>query len=196
MQWSIIGGLMLFILVLFGLLIFQLQVPELEPLPSPPAFLLEKEAQAGTVYDLAREEALRWQADAELVSAGIVWDDLGPGGVLKRDRWTFQFYSPLQKRVVVIQIKDGKAQRLRTGLVSSPLPLLPLGEWQVKSTQAFETWWEQGGGEFVSQNSPVSISLKLRQQPGEQRLVWSVAGSSSGQHWILQLDGSNGMVLQ
>jgi hypothetical protein len=196
MQWSIVGGLMLFILLLFGILLFQLQVPESVPVPSPPAFLLEREARAETVYGLAREEAVRWQEDAQLVSAGIVWDDLGPGGVLKRDRWTFQFYSPAQQRMAVIQIKDGQAQRLRTGLVSAPLPLLPLEEWQVDSAQAFEAWWEQGGGEFVSQHSPVSISLKLRQQPGEQRLVWSVAGSSSGQHWILQLDGSNGMVLQ
>lgn len=195
-QWAVVGGLMLFILVIFGLLLFQLQVPESSPASPPPAFLLEEEARARTVFPLAQQEALRWQQDAQLSSVGIVWDDLGPGGILKRDRWTFEFYSPSQQQMTVIRVTDGEAQRLRTALLPNRLPLLPLDQWQVDSTQALQTWWERGGGSFVQKHARVSISLKLRLEPEGTRPIWIVAGSSSGQHWVVQLDSSDGTVLQ
>jgi hypothetical protein len=195
-QWTVVGGLMLFILVVFGILLFKLQVPESPPPPPPPAFLLEEEAQARTVFPIAQQEALHWQQDAQLSSAGIVWDDLGPGGILKRDRWTFQFYSPSQQRMTVIRVTDGEAQRLRTALLPNSLPLLPLDQWQVDSAQALQTWWERGGESFVRKHTRVSINLKLRLEPGGTRPVWIVVGSASDQHLAVQVDSSNGKVLQ
>jgi hypothetical protein len=187
---------MLFVLVIFGILLFQLRVPESPPLSPPPPFLLEDAAQARTVFPIAQQEAIRWQQDAQLSSAGIVWDDLGPGGILKRDRWTFQFVSPSQQQMAIIRVRDNQAQRLRTTLLPNRLPALSLDQWQVSSTQALQTWWEQGGGDFVQKHSYVSISLKLRLEPGGARPVWVVVGSSSGSHWIVQLDSSSGTVLQ
>jgi hypothetical protein len=195
-QWAVVGGLMLFILIIFGILLFQLRVPETVPTSPPPPFLLEDAAQARQVFPIAQQEAQSWQQDAQLTSAGIVWDDLGPGGVLKRDRWTFQFSSPSKQQMLVVQIRDNKAQRLRTTLLPNRLPALPLDRWQVSSTQAFQTWWQQGGGDFVQQHLYVSISLKLRLEPGDTRPVWIVAGSSSGSHWIVRLDSNDGTVLQ
>jgi hypothetical protein len=187
---------MLFILVIFGILLFQLQVPEAPPTPPPPAFLLEDTAQARTAFVIAQPEALRWQQDAQLSSAGIVLDDLGPGGVLERDRWTFQFYSPSQQQMAVIRVVDAEAQRLRTALMPNRLPVLSPDQWQIDSTQALQTWWERGGGDFVRKHARVSISLKLRLEPDGTRPIWIVAGSSSGQHWVVQLDSSDGTVLQ
>jgi len=194
-QWAIVVGLLFFILVIFGILIFQLQVPDLPPTPAPPAFLLTDEARARTVLPIAQQEALRWREDAQLSSAGIVWDDLGPGGILKRDRWTFEFYSPSQQRMVLIRVVDGQPQRLRTALLPNHLPELPLERWQVDSAQALQTWWERGGGDFVRRHTRMSISLKLRVEPQGTRLLWIVAGSSSGQHWVVQIDAEDGTVL-
>lgn len=194
-QWAVVAGLLLFILVIFGVLLVQLQVPGLPPTPPPPAFLLDAEARAQTVLPIAQEEALRWQKDAQLSAAEIIWDDLGPGGILKRSRWTFEFYSPSQQQMAVIRVIDGKAERLRTTLLPNPLPILAFDQWHVDSTQALRTWWEKGGGDFVQQHVQVSISLKLRMDPKGTRLLWIVAGSSSDEHRVTQIDCANGAVL-
>ena len=194
-QWSVVIGLLFFILVIFGVLLFQLQVPEQSPTPPPPAFLLEQEAQARTMLPVAEQEARQWQADALLSSIGTVWDDLGPGGILKRDRWTFEFYSPSQQQMAVIRVSDGQAETLRTALLPNRLSALPVDQWLVDSTEALETWWERGGGDFVQQHTHVAISLKLRMEPKGTRPMWVVAGSSSGQHWVVQVDSRDGTVL-
>jgi hypothetical protein len=195
-QWAVVVGLLFFVLIVFGILLYQLRVPEQSPTSLPPAFLLEEEAEVRTGYSIAQREALRWQADAQLSSAGIVWDDLGPGGILKRDRWTFEFYSPLRQQMAIVRVVNGQAERLRTALVPNRLPILPLELWQVDSTQALQTWWERGGAVFVQQHVPVSISLKLRVEPHGTRPLWIVTGSSSGQHWVVQVDGGDGTVVQ
>ncbi len=195
-QWTVVTGLLLFILVIFGILLFQLRVPEQRSTPPPPAFLLEEGAQARTVLPIAQQEALRWQEDAQLTSAGVVWDDLGPGGILKRDRWTFEFYSPSQQRMAVIRVTDGEAQLLRTALLPNSLQPLPFDQWQVDSTRALQIWWERGGGAFVRRHTHVSISLKLRMVPPDTRLLWIVAGSSNDQHWVVQINSGDGTVLE
>ena len=195
-QWTVVVSLLVFILVVFGVLLIGSQPARGLPIPLPPAFLLQKEAQARTVFSIAQQEALRWQEDAQLSSARIVWDDLGPGGVLLCDRWSFDFYSPAQQQMAVIRVTDGTAERLRTALLPNRLPILPLDQWQVDSTQALQAWWERGGSDFVGKHTHVSISLKLRVQPGGTRPVWSVAGSSSGQHLVAQLDARDGTVLE
>ncbi len=195
-QWVVVGGLMLFILVIFGTLLYKLKVPESSPPPPPPAFLLEDTARARAAFPIAEQEALRWQPDAQLSLVGIVWDDLGPGGILKRDRWTFQFYSPSRGQMAVIRVSDGAAQRLRTALLPNRLPTLSLDQWQIDSSEALQTWWERGGEKFVRAHSRVSISLKLRLEPGGTRTIWIVAGSASDQHWVVQVDSNDGTVLQ
>jgi hypothetical protein len=195
-QWAVVVGLMLFIFIIFGILLFQLRVPEAPATSPPPAFLLEEEAQARAVLPIAQQEALSWQQDAQLSAVETVWDDLGPGGILKRDRWTFQFSSPSQQQMAVIRVRDKQARRLLTRLLPNRLPALPLERWQVSSTEALQTWWARGGGDFVQKHPQVSISLKLRVEPGGTRPVWVITGSSSGSHWIVQLDGNDGTVLQ
>ncbi len=195
-QWGVVIGLLLFILVIFGVLLFQLQVPAAPPTPPPPAFLLEQEAQAKLVLPIAQQAAQDWQADAYLSAAEIVWDDLGPGGILKRDRWSFLFYSPAQQQLATIRVVNGAAQRLRTGLTPRPLPELSLDQWQIDSTQAFQTWWQHSGGDFVRRHEQVSISLKLRTSTENTHPIWTVVGSSTGQHHIVQIDSVTGSVLE
>jgi len=194
-QWGVVLGLLLFILAIFGVLLLQIQVPAAPPTPPPPAFLLEQEAQAKHVLPIAQQAAQGWQADAYLSAVEIVWDDLGPGGILKRDRWSFLFYSPAQQQMATIRVVNGAAQRLRTGLTPRPLPALPLEQWQIDSTQAFEAWWQRGGGDFVQRHAQVSISLKLRTMAENTDPIWTVAGSSTGQHHIVQIDSLSGAVL-
>jgi hypothetical protein len=195
-QWLVTTGLLFFILIIFGILLLQLQVPDQAPTPPPPAVFLEDAAQARTVYPIAEQEALLWQPDAQLASASIVWDDLGPGGMLKRDRWTFEFYSPSQQRMAVIRVADGQARRLRTALLPNPLAALPFDQWQVDSSQALQSWWAQGGGKFVQQHDQVSISLKLRVEPKGTRSLWIVAGSAADQHWVVQIDSEDGTLVE
>jgi hypothetical protein len=194
-QWTVVLGLLLFILIIFGVLLFQLQVPEASPTAPPPAFLLEEGARARTVWPAAEQEAKAWQADAQLTAMSIVWDDLGPGGVFTRDRWSFEYYSPAQQRLAVIRVVGGTAERLRTALTPNPVPGLALEKWVVDSTQALDTWWKRGGGQFVAQYPSVAISLKLRTAPDGSRALWIVTGSSSGEHHVVQIDGETGEVV-
>jgi hypothetical protein len=189
-------GLLLFILIIFGLLLIQLQVPEMLPTPAPPAFLLEEPARARSVLPIAESEAKRWQGDAQLTAVATVWDDLGPGGILKRDRWTFEYYSPSQKMMVVIRVTGGEAKQLRSTLLPNRLPMLSLDRWLVDSTEAFQIWWDRGGGNFVQHHPQVAVSLKLRPEPEGTRLLWIVTGSSSAEHWVVQIDGEAGSVVQ
>lgn len=195
-QWAVVVGLAAFILAIFGVLLYQLQVPSPLPMPALPAFLLYDGARARSVYPIAAQEALQWQEDAQLFSAGIVWDDLGPGGVLKRDRWTFEFFSPSQGQVAVIRATDGQAERLRTARLPNRLQVLSLDLWLVDSTQALQTWWKQGGGDFMRQHTRVSIGLKLRIEPNGTRPLWAVAGSASDQHWVVRIDSRDGTVVE
>jgi hypothetical protein len=195
-QWIVIMGLLLSILAVFGILLFQLQVPDQPSTPPPPAFLLEDGAQARAVYPIAEQEALLWQQDAQLASADVVWDDLGPGGILTRDRWTFEFYSPSQQQMAVIRVTSGQAKRLRTALLPNRLVSLPLDQWQVDSTQALQTWWERGGGKFVREHDQVSISLKLRMEPKGTRSLWIVVGSAADQYWVAQIDSKDGTLVE
>ena len=195
-QWAVVIGLLAFILAIFGVLLMQLQVPSQSPTPPPPSFLLEEDAQARTVLPIAEQEAENWQEDAQLATAAIVWDDLGPGGVLKRDKWTFEYYSPSQGRMAVIRVVNGEADRLRTALLPNPLVALPSHLWQVDSTQALRTWWDRGGGDFVQENTHVAINLKLRMEPQGTRGLWIVAGSASDQHHVVQIDSSDGTVVE
>jgi hypothetical protein len=195
-QRAVIVGLLLFVLLYFGIVLFQLRVPESSPTPPPPAFLLEDEAQARRAYPVAKQEALSWQDDAQLSSVGTVWDDLGPGGILKRDHWTFEFYSPSRQEMAVIRVEGDQAERLRTSLVPEPLTLLPLEQWRVDSTEAFKIWWERGGAKFIEQREQIAISLKLRLMAQTRQAQWIVTGSSSGEHWVIQLASEDGEVLQ
>jgi hypothetical protein len=213
-QWTVVIGLMMTILALFGVLLLRLQVPDPAPTTPPPAFLLEDQARARNALPAAQQEAARWQPDAQLASAEIVWDDLGPGGILKQDRWTFQFYSPSKQRMALVRVSDGQAQMFQEGLVVDRLPALPLDQWQVDSPEALNSWWKHGGARFVRTHaqSQVSISLKIRTDPagststdpagstgmelGGTRPVWIIVGSASGEHWIVQLDARDGSVLE
>jgi hypothetical protein len=200
-QWTVVIGLMMTILALFGILLLRLQVPEAAPTAPPPSFLLEDQARALNALPVAQQEAMRWQPDAQLSSAEIIWDDLGPGGLLKRDRWTFQFYSPSQQHMALIWVRDNQAQLLQEGLVVDRLPALPLDQWQIDSPEALSGWWKRGGAKFVRTHSQsqVSISLKIRMatDPADStRPVWIIAGSASGEHWIVQLDAQDGSVLE
>ncbi len=200
-QWTVVIGLMMTILALFGILLLRLQVPEAAPTAPPPSFLLEDQARALNALPVAQQEAMRWQPDAQLSSAEIIWDDLGPGGLLKRDRWTFQFYSPSQQRMALIWVRDNQAQLLQEGLVVDRLPALPLDQWQIDSPEALSGWWKHGGAKFVRTHSQsqVSISLKIRMATDaadSTRPVWIIAGSASGEHWIVQLDAQDGSVLE
>jgi hypothetical protein len=195
-QWAVVVGLLAFILAVFGVLLYQLQVPSPLPTPALPAFLPDDGAQARSVYPIAAQEALRWQEDAQLFSVGIIWDDLGPGGVPKRDRWTFEFFSPSQGQMAVIRATDAQAERLRTARLPNRLQVLPLDQWLVDSTQALQTWWEQGGGDFVRQHTRVSIGLKLRMEPKGTRSLWTVAASASDQHWVVRIDSRDGTVVE
>ena len=196
MQWVVVVGLLASILAMFGILLYELQVPSSLPALASPAFFLDDRGRVQSVYPIVAQEAQRWQGDAQLYSAGIVWDDVGSEGVLKRDLWTFEFFSPSQGQMAVIRVTDGQVERLRTTRLPTRLHALPLQQWRIDSTQALQTWWENGGGDFVRKHNRVSIGLKLRAGPKRARTLWTVAGSATEQHWVVRIDSVDGTVVE
>ena len=98
--------------------------------------------------------------------------------------------------MAVIRVADGKAERLRTALLPNPLSVLPFDRWQMSSTQALQTWWDEGSGDFVPEHLGVSIGVTLRLEPGSARPVWIIAGSASDRHLAIQVNSHDGQVLQ
>lgn len=195
-QWAVVGGLCLFILLLFGILLFQLRVPETGPARiQPPSCLFEGAVPVRMALPVAQDLAARWESDAYLVSAEAVWNDLRR--TRGCDHWTFHFYSPQAHGMAVVRVAGGAGRLIRQGLAPNPLPPLPMEDWAVDSDQALQSWWEQGGSAFIGRHLSPTVGLKIRRGAGPDgaRPLWTVAGLTSESHWVVQVDGSSGDVL-
>jgi hypothetical protein len=162
-----------------------------------PAALAEGVTAKG-VYAAAMEEARSWQPDGQLAIVSAHWRT--------RDRqwlanvsWMFQFYSPSTRRLAVIVVDKGRARLLSESPTPYSLPTIDQEQWQIDSLAALNTWWNLGGGTFVSLNPDLDLTAQLRpvqDAQGGDRLVWSVVGVMGSQVKRLTIDGTTGEPVQ
>jgi hypothetical protein len=150
---------------------------------------------ARSAYQLAVDVARSWQPDGQVAIMSAHWQPRQgrwASGVV----WMFQFYSPATRRLAVIVVDSGRARLLREALSPYPLPVFGEDDWQVDSLEALETWWKAGGASFVSIHSEVDLTAQLRVLKEDDRVAWTVVGTSGAQTRRLIVDGVTGELVQ
>jgi hypothetical protein len=96
-------------------------------------------------------------------------------------------------------VDKGRARLLSESPTPYSLPTIDQEQWQVDSLAALNTWWNLGGGTFVSLNPELDLTAQLRPVQDAQagdRLVWSVVGVVGSQVKRLTIDGTTGEPVQ
>jgi hypothetical protein len=201
-RWGPVLGLTFALALALAILIVWLYRPA-EP------FALRRESEAGEIvfelpsglaeglsarqaYESAEAAALAWQPDARPATVSAHWRPR-QGGWSSKVIWTFQFYSPSNRRLVVIVVDKGLTQLLQESLSPYALPTFDVESWRVDSQEAVQTWWNHGGGAFHTTHSDVDLVARLQAaEAGDGRPVWRVTGVAGGQVKQVDVDGVTG----
>ena len=195
---TLVGAVVLVGLILALYRPFQGETGEGAVAPQYLPAALAEAATAKRAYAAAMEEARSWQPDGQLAIVAAHWrtrERRWPVSVI----WMFQFYSPSTRRLAVIVVDKGRARLLNESPTPYSLPTIDEEQWQVDSLAALNTWWNAGGGTFVSLNPELDLTAQLRPVQDAQagdRLVWSVVGVAGSQVKRLTVDGTTGELVQ
>ncbi len=197
-EWGLFLGLLLAVVIVFGVLGYLLLRPTtLAPpaVPSPQAtYTLEATLTARTTYPLAQEAARGRQPDAQLTSVSATWAETNVKKIGEPTTWTFQFYSPAANRVYTVVVDQGQARLIREAIAPYASTPLPEGGWPVDSSQALATWLNYGGSKFLMEHlAGTQVVAQLAVSP-EGSATWTVAGlSERGQaYFTLLVDAATG----
>lgn len=140
---------------------------------SPPASAADEAVALGSAYEQALAQALRWQADVQVVSAATSWRlAAGDSLTLHRPTWSFSFYSPTVRRVHIVNVDQGRAQAGPVRPVGrAPQPVAP--DWSLDSDELLLTFLGHGGEAFLGAHAGANIHLQL-QGEGPGRSVWYI----------------------
>lgn len=214
-SWAILGGLLIADLAVFGVLAYLLLrsppsslVSPLSPsspsLASPPTAATEgaeadRVATVKELYPLALEVATAWQGDALLASASADW--LRPTAETLEDQevpWSFNFYSPVARKVYAVAVSEGQARGVRESQVPRDLNPAPAEGWQIDSPAALATWLANGGSDFLARYPQAQVSARLRFPSDSPTPLWMVWGSDeqSSANFMVKIDATTGTIVE
>lgn len=189
-RWLIVG-LGLIMLVLLGAVAYsQLALSAASRQAASSGGITARQAFAS-----AAALAAEWQADARLAAAS------GQLSASSRENieWAFQFFSPATQRLALIMVADGAARLVHESLSPYPVPTFSADAWRVDSDQAWQVWWDQGGGSMMGRRSDVDMLMQLRMADRESRHpTWTVAGIVSGTDaaFVVMVDAFDGTLVE
>jgi len=191
-QWLILGSLGLVVIVLFIALIYVLLTA-----PSGTGALLPARQRAysapvaavtaKSAYGLAQETALKWQADAYLVSVSATWRQATLNMFRDPVAWGLQFYSPSTNRLHIYVVSGGEVKSLRESRSSYQLAAVTDETWQVDSPQALAEWLNAGGGRFLQTHTLADVWATLRYDKKQGQVMWNISGLDSAGNDFLSL---------
>jgi hypothetical protein len=150
-RWTVVVSLTFVVALAVASLVLWLSRPGRSPQPpqqvpggeaTSPGLLahLAEAPTARQLYPAAAKVAQSWQPDARVAAVSAHWRP--ERGRWSADvTWTFQFYSPVTRRVAVIIVEGGRAQLLRESVAPYRLAILDEADWQVDSDAALDAWW-------------------------------------------------------
>jgi hypothetical protein len=201
-QIAILWGLAVVIVIVFAVLSQVISRPSQgmgpgQLVPDKVYNVAETDRSARKLYPLADQAARSWQADAQLVSATANWPFVELDHFSKPVAWTFQFYSPGTSKIYVLHVDGDQVGVLREALSPYPLAGIAVDNWQSDSHQALAAWLNDGGGRFLSRNSVVDVTARLRHSE-EGQLLWVVVGAVRGEQEIQlsRVDAASGEIVQ
>jgi hypothetical protein len=165
--------------------------------PATPVFV-GKTAQ--TAFAQAEARAQEWQADAMLLRADATW----PPGLLIGDvldgasSWSFVFYSPSQGAIRQVTVIEESVTLLAERNYQPPQPLQATSDWTVDSNTAVQYFMTNGGQEFMRQVGSTVLTMSLRMDKPDGRIIWSVSSvaTDSARGLIIDIDARTGDVLE
>lgn len=129
---------------------------------------------ANEAYQIAKNVAAGWQADALLISASTTVEgfdsefDLYAGNGI----WSFQFYSPAASAVSTVKVFEGEGTLLSGKRVDDSLDVIDVNTWLIDSNRAMSIAMETGGNEFYRQNNTIASIMQLSPNPENGRMEW------------------------
>jgi hypothetical protein len=190
----LVAGLFLLILVTYGILAVLVLKLRGGATAGAPGFTA-KEA-----YTVAVQEAQAWQEDSQLVSLNASWRGVGAEAIVAGEEvsWSFAFFSPGTRSLGVFAVSSpGGGQRVGSMDASPNTKTIQPELWQVDSPRVLATFLNQGGREFLTEDSAATVSLRLGPGEDENSMVWLAIGISSDQESTLtvQVDAGTGEIL-
>lgn len=150
-------------------------------------------------YAAAQRIALDWHNDAVLFDATATW----PSGATETELrsgvadWGYTFYSPDGGATTLVTVRDGEASQLSESPYSSSTPLADLGGWNLDSQTAIDIFLKEGGAEFMRDERPTTLIVKLTTDNPGGRLEWflSLFAEASGRAFNMRIDATTGEIL-
>lgn len=152
-------------------------------------------------YAQARNAALAWQPDAQIVTAQATWPQGATVEQLRQgqESWGFTFYSPVAEKIGIFSVIEDKAQFVSEGDHEQTEPLLSASGWNLDSEEAVEIFLTRGGNRFLAEGGVATLTMALMANDiGENgRLVWQISLFSlqTGNAFTMYLDATSGEIL-
>jgi len=151
-------------------------------------------------YELAKEEAAKWQPDAHLVKANTTWlqgttrDQLLSG----ENSWTLGFYSPSNNAAANFEVLDGQAELVNEFNLDQSLSPEDVNQWRIDSKVAVYRLLDEGGDKFLNRNGISSMTMSLSLDGRRDRPEWLLLllGTKANDTFSMRLDATTGEVLE
>jgi hypothetical protein len=184
-----IVGLVLLVVATYAILAILLVNSSARRAPDKPGFTAQEALPS------AQEAAGAWQEDAQLVSANASWRRLPADELLEEEvSWAFAYFSPGARSLRIFHVTPEGAEEAETMDANPNAKVVDAGSWQVDSPDVLNTFLNQGGREFLSQNPEATISLRLGSTEDGGSSVWLAMGISSEDKKtiVIQIDPVSG----
>ncbi|MEZ4589965.1 MAG: hypothetical protein R3D55_02285 [Chloroflexota bacterium] len=154
-----------------------------------------------TAYAQARNAAINWQPDAQIVTAQATWPQGATAEQIRQgqESWGFTFYSPAAQKIGVFSVVEDEAQFVSEGDHEAAEPLLSASGWNLDSDEAIGTFLAGGGGRFLNEGGVATLTMALlaNDVEGNGRLEWQISLFSlqTGNAFTMRLDATSGEIL-
>jgi hypothetical protein len=166
------------------------------PSPVPTYTVQFVEVTARRLYPAAETLARSWEADVQLVGANASWSGTALNLIGDPTDWSFRFYSPSRQRLYLAGVaNNGQAAGApHFQKESSPPSAIDLDKWEVDSPEALARWLDYGGGELLSRDPGVDVTIQLGVDPASGGVAWIITAfdSATGRPVALKVNAATG----
>lgn len=150
-------------------------------------------------YLPAKNAALNWASDAQLVSASSNWSMiLTIEEVGKPSPWIYRFYSPARERMLFVTIQPEESVEILEHQPEITLPprIVDTGIWLTDSPAALAWWLDSGGADMLRAHPGMELLIQLRVTSDANGPAWLVTGVDNRTEDILNIvvDANRGEV--
>ena len=196
--------LLLMVLALSAVLWFRSDEPQLpEGLPptavsNPPATSVYQEKTAQVGYAAAQRSMQDWYNDAALLDATATWSEGVTETSLRTGEanWAYTFYSAANNATALVTVLGDEANRISESPYTVSDPLADVGSWNIDSRQAIDLFLQEGGAQFLQDEGPSAMIMKLTATDGRMEWFLSLFANRNGRSFNMNIDATTGAVLQ